>query len=185
MRYMSSPAVGHEGKVPARALAINASSITIVELQAGLLKAGMILVGVAYSIDDALRMIDDFNPDILFADILLPEKLGPGSSFVSGVSIYGLPIVYVAGAMGRDTISRLSAIGPCGFISWPYDAKEIVGAAQLAVEKARYERRGGTSGTEAHRNTMGSAPALFASASVQDEPNQPGPIYSKPPHTDR
>jgi hypothetical protein len=73
--------------------------------------------------------------------------------------------------MGKDAISRLTAIGPCGFISWPYDAREIVGAAQLAVEKARYERRGGTASTDEHRNTMESDPDPFTSASVREEPN--------------
>jgi DNA-binding NarL/FixJ family response regulator len=171
MRNISRPAVAYGGKAPGRALVINASSITIVELQAGLLQAGIVLVGVAYSFDEALRMIDDFAPDILFIDILLAGRAGSGISFLSEVTASGFPIVYVAGAMGKDAISRLTAIGPCGFISWPYDAREIVGAAQLAVEKARYERRGGTASTDEHRNTMESDPDPFTSASVREEPN--------------
>ncbi len=171
MRTVSRPAIAHGAKAPGKALVINASSITIVELQAGLLKAGIVLVGVAYSIDEALRMIDDFAPDILFVDILLAERTGYGPSFLSAITALGLPVVYVAGTMGKDTISKLTAIGPCGFISWPYDEREIVGAAQLAVEKARYERRSDAFGAREQGNTMESTPAASASASVREEPN--------------
>jgi AmiR/NasT family two-component response regulator len=93
MRNISRPAVAYGGKAPGRALVINASSITIVELQAGLLQAGIVLVGVAYSFDEALRMIDDFAPDILFIDILLAGRAGSGISFLSEVTASGFPIV--------------------------------------------------------------------------------------------
>lgn len=129
------------GGTPARALIINASSISTVDLQAHLLETGTIVVGVAYSSDEARRLIDDFSPDILFIDILFAENERIVGDLRSVVERHGLPVVYVAASIGKDAISRLKSIGPCGFISWPYDSREIVSAVQLAVEKSKYERR--------------------------------------------
>ncbi len=50
------------GGTPARALIINASSIATVDLQAHLLETGTVVVGVAYSSDEARRLIDDSGP---------------------------------------------------------------------------------------------------------------------------
>ncbi len=132
------------GGTPARALIINASSIATVDLQAHLLETGTVVVGVAYSSDEARRLIDDFRPDILFVDILFAENDRIIGDLRSVVERHGLPVVYVAASIGKDAISRLKSIGPCGFISWPYDSREIVSAVQLAVEKTKYERRNNT-----------------------------------------
>lgn len=105
------------------------------------LQDDMELIGVAYDGLEALRVIDDTNPDVLILDITMPYLDGIG--VLERLAEYSeRPIVIVLTAFEQESmIQRLTALGATYYMVKPFDAPTLFERIrQFAAGRASFVR---------------------------------------------
>ncbi len=103
-----------------------------------LVKWGYSDVRVAHERTDAIRIADEWNPDLILMDICLNEKTDPYGGIEAARAIHrrsDIPIVYLT-AYHKDAIAyaRAKETKPLGFVSKPVDDVILRRTVELALE---------------------------------------------------
>lgn len=88
---------------------------------------------------DVLKMIDDFAPDVIVTDVIMPHKEGIETIQEVRSVKPNLPIVAMSGGgrMNADDILRFAAaFGVQQTIAKPFKIKDLVDAVEAAFNKA-------------------------------------------------
>lgn len=96
-------------------------------------KLGYEFAGRAFRGKDAIRLIADLRPDVILMDINLNGEM-------DGIVVadiirkdYGIPVIFLTSLMDRETIARAKLTGPNGYLTKPFDNKDLMTAIELAV----------------------------------------------------
>lgn len=114
------------------------------DLKELLLEVGHEVVGEAANGEDALTVVADASPDILFLDISMPKKDGLAVAeelqerFAQADGLAPFPIVMVTAFSDTALIERAAAAGVFGYIVKPFTKSDIVPAIEVA--RARFEQ---------------------------------------------
>lgn len=80
-------------------------------------------VNLASSGAEALEKVNEFNPDVILLDVMMPGMDGP-STFAELRKIEGferVPIIFVTAKVQRREVERYVALGASGCISKPFN----------------------------------------------------------------
>lgn len=132
------PAGGVVEKRP-RVLVVEDEAIIAEDLRLQLEGAGYEVVAVAASGEEALSLARACEPALVFMDINLRGEL-------DGVEVACLlrkavdsALVFMTAFSDAGTLERAKAAAPEGYLLKPYNRRELVAAATMAVEKRRLE----------------------------------------------
>jgi two-component system LytT family response regulator len=116
-----------------RSLIIDDEENNIVNLS-GLLQQcckEVLIVGTATNADDAIKLITEIEPELIFLDIQLPEK--NGFELLSSLSSYNFEIIFVT-AYDKYAI-RAIKFAAIDYLLKPISAEELKIAVKRAIEK--------------------------------------------------
>ncbi len=107
-------------------LVVDDESISRQLLQAIVLNLGY-HVETASSGGDALDKLEQFKPDLVFLDIMMPDLDGFKTieKIKSIPNMAAIPIVFVTALDDRDTKSKGRKLGATDFITKPYNQNQI------------------------------------------------------------
>lgn len=98
-------------------------------LKMNLEHTGQFVVRVENHPKDALAAAEEFNPDLIFLDVMMPGMDGGdlAASFQASPKWKNIPIVFLTAAVSRrEVAARTGYIGGLPFLAKPVDFDEVI-----------------------------------------------------------
>ncbi|WP_337965887.1 sigma-54 dependent transcriptional regulator [uncultured Flavobacterium sp.] len=111
------------------------------DLKIMLLKAGYQIVGIASSVVQARKLIEDKKPDWVLLDIMLKGDL-TGIDLAWELREIQLPFLYISANTNQTTLEAVKATHPYGFMVKPFRERDLI--VMLDIAKYRFEQEKGT-----------------------------------------
>ncbi|WP_433830281.1 sigma-54-dependent transcriptional regulator [Flavobacterium anhuiense] len=109
------------------------------DLKIMLQKAGYQVVGIAASVAQALKLIEEKKPDWILLDIILKGNL-TGIDLAWELREMNLPFLYISANTNQSTLEAVKATHPYGFTVKPFREKDLVVMLDIARYRFNQER---------------------------------------------
>jgi two-component system response regulator HydG len=111
------------------------------DLKIMLLKAGYQVTGIASSVVQARKLIEDKRPDWVLLDIILKGDL-TGIDLAWELREQQLPFLYISANTNQTTLEAVKATHPYGFMVKPFRERDLI--VMLDIAKYRFDQEKGT-----------------------------------------
>lgn len=126
---------------PDSILIVEDEAIVALDLKTQLEDLGYTVVGIAESAEQALALAREHLPDLTLMDVRLKGEMDGIQAAGVLVKELGAAVVYLTSFSDADTVRRAAQTAPYGYLTKPFDIKELRAAIEVALYKARMERR--------------------------------------------
>jgi PAS domain S-box-containing protein len=116
-------------------LIVEDSFIVAFHLQKTLESEGYTVVGTEASGESALELLEKKKPDLVLMDIMLSGKLDGIETTRIIRSRYNLPVIYITALTDKETIQRAKITEPYGYLTKPFEDREIFTVIEMALYK--------------------------------------------------
>jgi len=122
-------------------LIVEDSFIVAYHLQTTLESEGFRVLSTQDSGEGALEFIEKQRPDLVLMDIMLNGRMD-GIETARIIKLrYNLPIIYITALTDKDTIQRAKITEPYGYLTKPFEDREIFTVIEMALYKHDIETR--------------------------------------------
>jgi PAS domain S-box-containing protein len=125
----------------ARILIVEDSFIVAYHLQTTLESEGHIVVGKCDSGEKAIELAEALRPDLVLMDIMINGKMDGIATAFFLKKQFNLPVVYITALTDKDTISRAKITEPYGYLTKPFEDREIFTVIEIALYKHDIETK--------------------------------------------
>lgn len=108
--------------------------ITALDLKLKLEDFGYNVLGNAATGEDAIKKINETRPDLVLMDITLQGNL-TGIDVTKSLESLNIPIIYLTANTNDTTIDEAIETGPYGYVSKPFNDRELQQSIELALSK--------------------------------------------------
>lgn len=122
-------------------LIVEDSYVVALHLQKTLEKEGHVVIGIENSGEAALLKVEKQRPSIVLMDIMLSGKLDGIETARTLRSRYNLPVVYITALTDKETIQRAKITEPFGYLTKPFEDREVFTVIEMALYKHEIESR--------------------------------------------
>lgn len=117
------------------------SFIVALHLQTTLENEGYRVVGKSDSGEAALHSIERTRPDLILMDIMLTGEMD-GIQTAAAVKLkFNLPVIYITALTDPSTIQRAKVTEPYGYLTKPFEDREIFTVIEMALYKHGIESK--------------------------------------------
>ncbi len=104
-------------------------------------KKDYVVVGKVPTGEDAIRRAAEVQPDLVLMDIGLKGAIDGiyAARYISGV--FNIPVIFLTGHYDDETIERAKVAEPLGFITKPFNDKDIYSSVEIALYNSAMMRR--------------------------------------------
>lgn len=99
------------------------------------------VVGVVETGTDAMERVDHLGPSLVFMDIGLPGDMDGVEAARRLRKRHDIPVVFVTADRGPETLGRAVETHPYGYLTKPFDLRDLESTVELAVLRHRMEER--------------------------------------------
>jgi len=96
---------------------------------------------VVSSGEEAVERVQKDRPDIVLMDIVLEGDMDGVAAADLISARYGIPVIFITAYDDDITLKRVKKTLPYGYITKPFKQKELLAAIEIALEKARIDKR--------------------------------------------
>jgi PAS domain S-box-containing protein len=125
----------------ARILIVEDSLIVAYHLRKTLEVEGYEVSGIESTGEHALLAIQRQVPDLVMMDIMLAGKMDGVEAAMQIRSKHRIPVVFLTALSDKDTIQRAKITEPFGFVTKPFEDREIFTVIEMALYKHGIEMR--------------------------------------------
>jgi len=125
----------------ARIMVVEDESIVAEDIKASLENMGYTVPAVCSTGAEAIRKADELRPDLVLMDIMLREKMNGITAAGQIRSLFNVPVIYLTAYVDDNTLERAKLTEPFGYITKPFEDRELKGAIEIALYKSRMERK--------------------------------------------
>lgn len=123
----------------AKLLIVEDEVLIAFELEGRLQTLGYHILGIACSGKEALKLIEDDQPDLVLMDIVLKGEID-GISTAEAISHrWSIPIIYLTAYTDEATLLRAKETKPYGYLLKPYSEAELHANIKMALHKHELE----------------------------------------------
>jgi PAS domain S-box-containing protein len=123
-------------------LIVEDSSIVVFHLKTTLEGEGYTVVGTCDSGETAIEFLETSpRPDLVLMDIMLNGTLDGIETASILRSRFNIPAVYITALTDKDTINRAKVTEPYGYLTKPFEDREIFAVIEMALYKHDIESR--------------------------------------------
>ena len=122
-------------------LIVEDEAIVALDLRLQLQELGYQVVGVAASGEQALALAERLSPQLVLMDVRLQGPMDGIATAQALQSRHRMPLIYLTSHSDTDTVQRAARTGPYGYLTKPYQIKELRAGIEVALTKARMERQ--------------------------------------------
>jgi CheY-like chemotaxis protein len=123
----------------AQVLIVEDDNITVLELRDRLQRLGYAVSAVASYGEEAIEKAGEKRPDVVLMDIRLKGAVD-GIEAAEEIRVrFDIPVIYLTALADEDTLQRAKVTEPYGYISKPFDEREL----EVAIEAALHRHREG------------------------------------------
>jgi DNA-binding response OmpR family regulator len=96
-------------------------------------------VAACGSCADALGIVDDFDPDLLLLDVMMPDVDGPGTleQLREHDTAADAPAIFLTASVQDDEMARYSGMGVVDVIIKPFDPMQLPGQIEATWQEYR------------------------------------------------
>lgn len=122
-------------------LIVEDSPVAAHHLHVTLNREGYEVVGRCDSGEAALQFVDKNRPDLVLMDIIINGKMDGIQTAEQLKACYDIPVIYITGLTDKKTISRATRTEPYGYITKPFEDREIFTVIQVALYRHEIETK--------------------------------------------
>ncbi|MEO8512569.1 MAG: PAS domain S-box protein [Ignavibacteria bacterium] len=125
----------------AKIFIVEDEAITALDIKNKLEKLNYEVVGIKNRGEDALKLINKTNPDIILMDIILKGELD-GIETARLINIQRkIPVIYLTAHYDDDTIERSKSTNPYGFLLKPLNDRDLNSCIRMALFRFETENK--------------------------------------------
>jgi len=102
---------------------------------------GYMVPGIVPSGEEAIKMIKEYNPDLVLMDIVLKGEMDGIEAAEHIKAKFSIPIVYVTAHADKELMERAKITEPFGYITKPFETAELHTAIEIALYKHKIENK--------------------------------------------
>lgn len=122
-------------------LIVEDSFIVAFHLRKTLESEGYEVMGIESSGEAALAFIETQRPALVLMDIMLGGRLDGIETARTIRSRYNLPVIYITALTDKETIQRAKITEPYGYLTKPFEDREIFTVVEMALYKHEIESK--------------------------------------------
>ncbi|HEY1393167.1 MAG TPA: response regulator, partial [Methylibium sp.] len=122
-------------------LIVEDEAIVAMDLRAQLQKLGYKICGTAGTASEAKSLVERLKPDLALMDIQLQ---GPEDGISAAQAIcqrHRVPVIFLTAFSDEDTVRRAAGTAAYGYLTKPFQIKELRAGIEIALSKAAMERQ--------------------------------------------
>ena len=120
-----------------RILIVEDEAISVMTLEDSLHEMGYSVVGNAANASDAIKLAEEFRPDLILMDIHIKGDMDGIETAELINSRLHIPIIYLTAHSDEKTIERATKTMPYGYLIKPFRMKEMYSTIEIALYKHR------------------------------------------------
>lgn len=124
-----------------RILIVEDEMVISLEIAATLKRLGYEVAGQAITGDDALRMVEEVDPDLILMDIRLKGEMDGIEAACQVNDRFDLPVIFLTAHSDEATLERAIAVSPSGYLIKPFKDRELYSSIELALHKHEIRQR--------------------------------------------
>jgi len=124
-----------------RMLVVEDERIVSMDLQRRLKAMGYEIAGSAVSGEEAIEKAEKLRPDMVLMDIMLDGELDGTEAAEIIRARFSIPVIYLTAYADSATLERAKITEPFGYILKPFEERELHGHIEIALYKARMEKK--------------------------------------------
>ncbi|HZI51980.1 MAG TPA: EAL domain-containing protein [Terriglobia bacterium] len=124
-----------------RMLVVEDERIVSMDLQRRLKAMGYEIAGAAVSGEEAIEKAESLRPDMVLMDIMLDGELDGTQAAEIIRARFSIPVIYLTAYADSATLERAKITEPFGYILKPFEERELHGHIEIALYKARMEKK--------------------------------------------
>jgi PAS domain S-box-containing protein len=128
-------------KAKAGILIVEDSFIVAYHLQATLESEGYVVLAKCDSGESAVQFVETTRPDLVLMDITLSGKMDGIHTAEIMKTRFGLPVIYITALTDKETISRAKITEPYGYLTKPFEDREVFTVIEMALYKHDIESK--------------------------------------------
>jgi PAS domain S-box-containing protein len=117
-------------------LIVEDEPIVALDLQQEVEAFGCEVVGLAESADEALMAVEECRPDIALMDIHIAGSMDGTQTARLLRHAYGIPSIFLTSYSDDTTIAKAAREMPYGYLTKPFQSRELKATLQVALQKA-------------------------------------------------
>ncbi|MHC1728674.1 MAG: ATP-binding protein [Syntrophobacteraceae bacterium] len=122
-------------------LIVEDEGIEALDIQRRLINLGYPSPEVAYSGEEAIRMVEETCPDLVLMDIMLHGGIDGITAAEKIHDRYDIPVVYLTAYADDDTLRRAKITEPFGYLVKPFKERELHVTIDVALYKHKMEKK--------------------------------------------
>lgn len=130
---------GHQ-KARARIVVVEDEAVVAMDLEWQLEQMGYQVCARADNAADALACARADRPDLVLMDIVIKGN-GDGITAAEAIGALGIPVLYLSAYSDDATVQRAARTGPYGYLTKPFQTRELRAAIEVALYKSDLERK--------------------------------------------
>lgn len=123
------------GEPNLRILIVEDDALVALGIRCTLEDLGYEVCGIAASEPEAVRLAEETRPDVTLMDIRLKGTVDGIDAARRIRNEFGIRSVYLSAYTDHQTMTRVTATYPLGFVQKPYSASQLKNALELAARR--------------------------------------------------
>ena len=123
-----------------KVLVVEDEAIAAIDIKQSLKRLGYDVIGTAATGKAAIEAVKKKKPDMVLMDIVLPGTMNGIAAAGKIRSRFNIPVVYLTAYADNETLERARLTGPFGYITKPFDDRELKATIEMALYKAEMEK---------------------------------------------
>lgn len=116
-------------------LVVEDEAIIAMLLQKVLEKMGYTVAGPVANGEDAIRIAESENPDLILMDIRIEGDIDGIETTLRIHKNSDIPVIYLTAHSDPDTVERAMQTNPCGFLLKPFKRDELAESIESAISE--------------------------------------------------
>ena len=122
-------------------LVVEDEAIVALDITQYLESMGYRVAATAVSGEEAVELAKELQPSLVLMDMVLQGEMdGVQTATSIGRSLH-IPIVFLTAYNDPDSVRRLAEVAPYGYLTKPFQARELQAAIEVALCKSQAELR--------------------------------------------
>jgi len=122
-------------------LIVEDESVVALDLKLQLLELGYAVPGIAASAEQAIAQATRHQPDLVLMDVRLQGAMDGIEAAEVLRKERSVPVIFLTSHSDSETVARAARTAPYGYLTKPYQLKELRAGIEVALTKARMERQ--------------------------------------------
>ena len=120
-------------------LIVEDESIIAEDISDSLISLGYRITGMVYSGEEAIEAAAKCRPDLVLMDVNLRGEIDGITAAAEIRARFQIPVVYLTAYADENTLRRVNATKPFGYIAKPFEEKNLHTTIQLALHRREYD----------------------------------------------